>query len=74
MAELREVMRRRGDGQFIEILDKIRIGYIDVHAECILTSGFVEFYYQPGQSINLGTNQKVRSIVQYFARKTNNIV
>ena len=48
MAELREVMRRRGDGQFIEILDKIRIGYIDVNAECILTSGFVEFYYQPG--------------------------
>lgn len=48
MAELREVMRRRGDGQFIEILDKIRIGYVDVHAECILTSGFVVFYYQPG--------------------------
>ena len=40
MVDLTEVMRQRGDFEFISLLNKIREGEIDDHVEILLKSRF----------------------------------
>ena len=42
IAELTEVMRQRGDTTLIDLLNKIRIGYIDDSVESVLKEKFID--------------------------------
>ena len=41
IAELTEIMRQKGDTTFIDLLNKVRVGNMDAHAEELLRSRFI---------------------------------
>ena len=59
MVELTEVMRQRGDFEFISLLNKIREGEIDDHVENILKSRFLKEKSFPQHVVHMFAENKL---------------